>query len=202
MIKFSEKEQSKFWDYILNVLNEFYMVEQNKKKFVYLEKFLDLNYLQPFFIHEFKKKFELTNDMNFIFVLRLILENDKPQKFDNNKDKIFFFRFLLNPEIEFQKVEFTLILFYKYINEDVKFPSGQQKSIITYFINQNFITDLLLFYARYPINIKEIIIKIFRILLINYYQLINQNNSKTKEDIIKIIDQLFLYEFNFFEEVQ
>ena len=91
MIKFSEKEQSKFWDYILNVLNEFYMVEQNKKKFVYLEKFLDLNYLQPFFIHEFKKKFELTNDMNFIFVLRLILENDKPQKFDNNKDKIFFF---------------------------------------------------------------------------------------------------------------
>ena len=202
MIKFSEKEQSKFWDYILNVLNEFYMVEQNKKKFVYLEKFLDLNYLQPFFIHEFKKKFELTNDMNFIFVLRLILENDKPQKFDNNKDKIFFFRFLLNPEIEFQKVEFTLILFYKYINEEVKFPSGQQKSIITYFINQNFITDLLLFYARYPINIKEIIIKIFRILLINYYQLINQNNSKTKEDIIKIIDQLFLYEFNFFEEVQ
>ena len=200
MIKFSEEQQSKFWDFILNKLNEFYKIEQSRNNFVYLERFLDLKYLQSFFIYEFKKEFEIDNQKNFILVLRLILENDKLKKSDNNKDKFFFFRFLLNPEISFQKVEFILFLFYKYINEDVKFPSGQQKNIITYFIKKNFITDLLLFYARYPINIKVIVINIFRVLLLNYYQLINQINSNQKDDIIKIIDKFFLYEYNFFEQ--
>ena len=65
---------------------------------------------------------------------------------DNNKDKLFFFRFLLDPRINFQKIEFMLDLFYKYINGEEKFTYYKNHTIIDNFIDKKYIIILFLFY--------------------------------------------------------
>ena len=198
MIKFSEKQQVKFWDFILRQLNNYYSSNKNSAIPFLLENYLDLDYLKNFFIHEFKKEYDIDNEKNFIKVLKIIMSNNKPYK-NNNKDKLFFFRFLLSPKISSQKVEFILNLFYKYIIEEEKFPNGQQRNIIIYFLKNEFLIDLFLFYIRYNINIKEITIKIFIFLILNYYEIVNNIENYKKEKIVTIIDEFFLYEYNIYE---
>ena len=68
-----------------------------------------MDYLKNF--HEFKKKNnDIDNKNNFIKVLKLIIVNNTRNK-TNNKNKLFFFRFLLNPKISSQKIEFILSFF-------------------------------------------------------------------------------------------
>ncbi len=66
-----------------------------------------INHFKAFFIK--KNNFHL----NYIHVIH----GNK----DNNKDKLFIFRFLLNPRISFQKVEFMLDLYYKFLMEKKSF---------------------------------------------------------------------------------
>ena len=198
MIKFSEKEQRKFWDFIYEKINELYTDNSNSSNILY--KFLDLEYLNSFFFHEFKKDFNISENQNFIKILKLIMTRNKHNKYDNNKDKLFFFRFLLNPKISFQKVEFILLLFLSFINGEEKFQDDQITNIIKYFLTKEFIIDLFLFFVRYPINIKEIIIQIFRYLMLNYYDIVNKTSNIHKNNIKDIIDNFFLNEYNFFEK--
>ena len=199
MVKFSEKQQVKFWDFILEKLTIYYNSNKSSSNPVLLENYLDLDYLKNFFIHEFKKEYDIDNKKNFIKVLKLIIANNKRNK-NNNKDKLFFFRFLLNPKISSQKVEFILNLFYKYIIEEEKFSSGQQRDIIIYFLENDFIIDLFLFFSCYNINIKEISIKIFIILILKYYEIVNNIQPSQKQKIVEIIDEFFLYEYNIYEK--
>ena len=202
MVKFSETQQVKFWDFILEQLTNYYSSNKSSTIPLVLQKYLDLDYLKNFFIHEFQKENDIDNKKNFIKVLKLIIANNNINKSNNNnyKDKLFFFRFLLNPKISSQKVEFILNLFYKYINEEEKFPNGQQREIIIYFLENKFIIDLFLFFTCYNINIKEIIIKIFIILIVKYYEIVNNIQPDQKEKIVTIIDEFFLYEYNFYEK--
>ena len=205
MIKFSEEQQVQFWDFILEKFQEYFSQKENKDISYSLEKYLDLDYLKTFFIHEFTKEFDMNEERNIIKVLKIIIENDKFQKDvskDNNKDKLFFFRFLLDPRINFQKIEFMLDLFYKYINGEEKFPYDQHHTIIAYFMARDFLVDLFLFFVRYPINIKEIAIRILRTLCLNFTGYINHTSQARKQVIVEMIDNYFLKEYNFFEKCQ
>ena len=210
MSKFSEKQQVKFWDFIQGKLltfkdekeaniNNNNMINNSNNKF---EKYFNLDYLKTFFIHEFKKDFDINDDRNIIKVIKILFENENNINEKSNKDKLFFFRFLLNPKINFQKVEFMVNLFNDYIRGIEKFPKGKEKDIIKYFIQENFICDLFLIFTRYSIEIKELVIQIIRHLFLNYYDISikDRYNKETTKKFVKILDKFFLYEFDFYEE--
>ena len=109
MVKFSEKQQAKFWDFILEKLTIYYTSNKSSAIPVLLENYWDLDYFLKNFFHEFKKEYDIDNKNNFIKVLKLIIANNKRNK-NNNKDKLFFFRFLLNPKISSQKIDWYYII--------------------------------------------------------------------------------------------
>ena len=165
MSKFSEKLQIKFWDLIFGKMRSFLfqnndICNNNQSKDKEFKIFFTLDYLKSFFIHEFEKNKEMTEDRNIIKVIKLIFSNKRNDIEKENKEKLFFFKFLLNEKINFQKVEFMVNLFNDYFRGREKWVKEREESIIKYFIMKDFIVDLFLIFTIYPISIKEIIIQI------------------------------------------
>ena len=207
MSKFSEKQQIIFWDFILGKIMTFQFqnngnssaINKNKSNEHNFKIYFSLDYLKTFFVHEFEKDFEMNEDRNIIKVIKFIFNNEGNNIDKANKDKLFFFKFLLNEKISFQKVEFMVNLFYDYFQRKEKWPKGREESIIKYFIEKDFIIYLFLIFTIYPISIKEITIRILRFLYLNYYDRFNKTmNSEKKKKLVKILDKYFLFEYNLY----
>ena len=206
MSKFSEKLQIKFWDLIFGKMRSFLfqnndICNNNQSKDKEFKIFFTLDYLKSFFIHEFEKNKEMNEDRNIIKVIKLIFSNKRNDIEKENKEKLFFFKFLLNEKINFQKVEFMVNLFNDYFRGREKWVKEREESIIKYFIMKDFIVDLFLIFTIYPISIKEIIIQILRFLILNYNdKFIKTMNSEKKKKLVKILDKYFLFEYNLYKK--